>query len=115
MTDPASDLLAAYSTTRARMTNLAASLSAADLRRVVPACPAWTVFDLLAHVVSMPAAIGQGMRPPGSITDWLQSLVEARRDESVGQLTEEWLTLDDAIAAILAGPGGPRRGFAANR
>jgi hypothetical protein len=106
VTDPTDELLAAYGATRARMTALALSLSADDLRRVVPACPSWTVFDLMAHVVSMPAAIGRGERPPGGITEWLQGLVEARRDQQVGELTDEWLSLDDSIAAILQGPGG---------
>lgn len=107
MNDPAHDeLFAAYSSTRARMAELAASLSPGDLRRTVPACPLWTVFDLIAHVVSMPAAIGNGESPPGTVTDWLQGLVDARRNQSVDELTEEWLTLDGAISAILHGPGG---------
>jgi hypothetical protein len=106
LSDPANELFAAYGTTRARMTRLAESLSPRDLHRVVPACPLWTVFDLIAHVVSMPAAIAIGDSPPGSVGEWLQSLVEARRDQNVGELTEEWLSLDGAISAILKGPGG---------
>lgn len=106
VSDPADRLFAAYSSTRARMADLAVSLSPGDLGRAVPACPLWTVFDLIAHVVSMPAAIGNGESPPGPVTDWLQGLVEARRDQSVGELTEEWLSLDGSIAAILNGPGG---------
>jgi len=103
---PADELFATYRTTRARMTRLAADLSPLDLRRIVPACPQWTVFDLIAHVVSMPAAIALGASPRGSITAWLQDLVEDRRDQSVGELTEEWLSLDDDIAVIVKGPGG---------
>jgi len=106
VTDPADQLFAAYSTTRARMTLIAESLSPADLCLTVPACPLWTVFDLIAHVVSMPAAIGNGESPPGTLTDWLQILVEARRGQSVGDLTQEWLSLDGSISAILNGPGG---------
>jgi hypothetical protein len=106
VSDPTDQLFAAYSSTRARMAELAASLSPRDLGRVVPACPLWTIFDLIAHVVSMPAAIAIGASPPGSITDWLQNLIEDRRDQSAGELTEEWLSLDGAIAVILKGPGG---------
>ncbi len=106
MSDPADELFAAYRTTRGRMAVLAEGLDPGDLGRTVPACPLWTVFDLLAHVVSMPAAIGQGESPPGPVSAWLQGLVEARRDQSVGELTEEWLSLDSAISAILNGPGG---------
>jgi uncharacterized protein (TIGR03083 family) len=106
MSDSFDELFAAYRATRARMTSVAESLSPTDLRRTVPACPSWTVFDLMAHVVSMPAAIGRGERPPGTVTEWLQSLVEARRDQNVEELTEEWLSLDGAIATVLNGPGG---------
>ena len=106
MSDQTDQLFAAYCTTRARMTRIAESLDPSDLRRTVPACPSWTVFDLMAHVVSMPAAIGRGESPPGTVTEWLQSLVEARRDQDIADLTEEWLSLDGAIAAILNGPGG---------
>jgi hypothetical protein len=100
------ELFAAYSATRARMTLIAENLAPGDLRRTVPACPLWTVFDLMAHAVSMPAAIGKGESPPGPVSDWLQGLVEARRNQSVGALTAEWLSLDGAISAILNGPGG---------
>jgi hypothetical protein len=103
---PANKLFAAYCATRARMAQIAANIAARDLRRTVPACPSWTVFDLMAHVVSMPAAIARGESPPGTVTEWLQGLVEARRDQNVGELTEEWLSLDGAISAILNGPGG---------
>jgi hypothetical protein len=107
VSDPTHDeLFAAYSATRARMTLIAEHLTSGDLRRTAPACPSWTVFDLMAHVVSMPAAIGRGESPPGPISDWLQSLVAARRNQSVGALTEEWLSLDGSISAILNGPGG---------
>jgi hypothetical protein len=104
--DQTDQLFAAYRATRARMTPIAESLNSSDLRRTVPACPSWTVFDLMAHVVSMPAAIGRGESPPGTVTAWLQSLVEARRDQNVGELIEEWLSLDGAVTAILGGPGG---------
>jgi hypothetical protein len=88
------------------MTLLAESLGRSDLHRAVPACPLWTVLDLIAHVVSMPAAIANGESPPGSVGEWLQSLVEARRGQNVDELTEEWRSLDGAISAILNGPGG---------
>jgi hypothetical protein len=54
----------------------------------------------------MPAAIAIGAFPSGSITDWLQGLVEDRRNQSVGELIEEWLALDTALPALLQGPSG---------
>ncbi len=83
-TSHADELFATYRTTRARMTRLAADLSPLDLCQIVPACPLWTVFDLIAHVVSMPAAIALGASPRGSITERLQDLVEDRRSRASG-------------------------------
>jgi len=106
LSDPSNELFDAYSTTRGRITVLAESLKSSDLLRKVPACPSWTVFDLIAHVVSMPAAIGKGESPSGPVTEWLQGLVEARRNQSVGVLTDEWLSLDGANTASMRGPRG---------
>lgn len=105
MSDLSNQLFAAYSTTRSRMILLAENLRPSDLGTVVPACPLWTARDLIAHVVSMPAAIAKGDLPSGATDQWLQSLVEARRDQKLGELTGEWLSLDSAIRSILHGQG----------
>ena len=100
---PEHDLFSAYDATRARMVGLLANLNPDDLRRTVPACPLWTVFDLIAHVVAMPAAIAKGDLPSGSLAE---RLVEDRQDQSVRGLTEEWLSLDAVLPALLQGPSG---------
>lgn len=99
-----SDLFDAYARTRDRMIAVARAHPTATDRRV-PACPEWTVHDLLAHVVALPAAIGSGDLPGEDLDGWLQGLVDARAAQGVDELFAEWLTLDDAVRRILDGGG----------
>ena len=95
-----------YARTRARVVELIAAASSADMMRGVPACPEWTVRELTAHLVSMPAALGSGRLPDGEIPAWLDSLVAEREHQSVTDLLEEWLALDRALETLLTGPAG---------
>lgn len=99
-----SDVVDAYARTRTRMIAVVQAHPEAVDRRV-PACPEWTVHDLVAHVVALPAAIGRGDLPGDDLAGWLAGLVEARADQGVDDLCVEWEGLDDAIAGVLA--GGP--------
>jgi hypothetical protein len=94
----------AYQRTRQRM--IALSNGVRDLKRVVPACPSWSIIELMAHVVSIPAAVGTGDLPGDDLDGWLQGLVESRQNRDLDELMAEWLTLDTTIAAMLDGPGG---------
>ena len=96
------DLLDAYRAVRTRMAAIAVDLSADELTTTVPACPAWTVHDLLAHNVALPAAIGAGDLPDGDLQGWLDGLVVARRGQPIGELMEEWPTLDDVVGGVLS-------------
>lgn len=100
-----SELFHAYFRTRARMIDVARDADPSGLDMIVPACPDWTVADLIAHCVSMPAAIGAGDLPTGPIDDWLRGLVEERRGVPTATTIDEWLSVDAPIAAMLDGPG----------
>lgn len=102
----AESLFPAYARTRGRVIGLLAAAPDDELQRVVPACPAWTVHDLLAHVVSMPAAISSGRRPTGPIGEWLTELVAERAEQPAEVLAQEWQALDDELDALLSGPSG---------
>lgn len=52
MTEP--DLAWLYRDTRERLSGLIADLDAAALAATVPACPAWAVRDVLAHLTAIP-------------------------------------------------------------
>ncbi|HEX4017742.1 MAG TPA: maleylpyruvate isomerase N-terminal domain-containing protein [Frankiaceae bacterium] len=100
----AESLFAAYARTRERVVALIAATPEDELNRVVPACPAWTVHDLLAHVVSIPAALSTGRRPTGDIGEWLLELVDERSTQPAKELSQEWQGLDKELDAMLSGP-----------
>lgn len=102
----AESLFPAYARTRERVIDLLAAVPDDELGRVVPACPAWTVHDLLAHVVSIPAALSAGRLPTGEIGDWLAELVAERTEQPAGALADEWQALDKELDALLTGPSG---------
>jgi hypothetical protein len=99
------DLFAPYQRTRARVSTLFLDASPDDLARTVPACPDWTVHDLAAHLVGVPATLAAGNFPSGDVNAWLQSIVDDRRDVGVDDLMQEWTTLDAAIEPMLQGMG----------
>lgn len=101
MTDHAT----AYRNVRLRMTDLVRAAGPDDLARVVPACPDWTVHDLLAHAVGIPEAIVGGNFPTGDLQEWLDGLVDERRSVRAPELCERWAALDDALGPILEGAG----------
>ena len=99
------DLAAIYLAVRDRMCAAIAAMPVADAETIVPACPDWTVHDLLAHQTSMPAALIAGDLPTGVINEWIQGLVDARRDTSIDDLLAEWRSDDAALGGLVANVG----------
>ncbi len=84
-----------YRAVRARMSSL---LRDAEGGLPVPACPAWTVRQLLAHVVGGAADVVAG-RLEGVATDpWTEAQVQARADRTIEDLLTEW---DDVAPRLL--------------
>ncbi len=96
------DLLDAYRAVRDRMCAIALDLDAGGLATPVPSCPEWTVHDLLAHNVAIPAAIAVGDLPAGDQQAWLDGLLAARRGQPVAELAAEWAGLDEVIGGVLS-------------
>ncbi len=84
------DFAREYATTRGRITELVAGLSDDDAAVVVPACPAWTVKDLLAHLVGVPADLVARRNPGGDTQAWVDAQVAERRPRPVENLLAEW-------------------------
>jgi uncharacterized protein (TIGR03083 family) len=106
VTPVAEPLVTAYARTRDRIIAVLETSSDDDLARVVPACPDWTVHQLLAHCVSLPAALSTGRRPTGPISEWLSELVADRADLSASAMHDEWRSLDTELDALLSGSSG---------
>ena len=100
------ELSAGYHATRQRIAELVRPLDEKALATTVPACPDWSVHDLLAHVVGIPEALSQGDMPGADIQGWLDGLVEARRERPVDELLERWETCAPTASAIVDASGG---------
>ena len=99
------DLFGPYQRTRARVCALLLDATPGALARTVPACPAWTVKDLAAHLAGVPATLAAGDFPSGDVNEWLQGIVDARRGVEVGALVAEWNAQDATIEPMLQGAG----------
>lgn len=113
--------LPAYTETRDRLVELVRSLDDAQLATVVPACPAWTVKDLFAHVVHVAESYSTGRLPPVPSgpedaaeafsdeerdrlrNEWTQAGVDARKERSVDELVAEWDEHADVLGGMLTG------------
>jgi uncharacterized protein (TIGR03083 family) len=100
------ELSAAYHATRKRITAMAEDLDEASTARKVPACPDWTVHDLLAHVSGIPDALTSGDGPSGDLQGWLDGLVDARREVPVAELLRRWAACADATSDLVDGGAG---------
>lgn len=78
----------AYEDGRRRATALMADLDEAQLATRVPACPAWTVRDLLAHLVgvAVDTAVGEGFFAGASQAWQRPDLAEARERWTAGHV-----------------------------
>lgn len=75
----------------------------------VPACPEWTVKELLAHVTGVIADILDG-RLEGVATDpWTEAQVSARRATPLPDILGEWAEKAPAIEPMIDDLGAPGR------
>jgi len=99
---PAPDYADEYAAARAGVRALLADCDPAAAATVVPACPAWTVHDLCAHLVGVPAAlVARDNPPPGDNQDWVDGQVAARADRSVAELLDEWDEVGPPFEALM--------------
>jgi uncharacterized protein (TIGR03083 family) len=84
------DTTTAYRETRLRMTDLIRGLSEVDAERLVPACPAWTVRELVGHTIGVTADILADNLAAAGSDPWTEAQVASRRDRSLAELADEW-------------------------
>jgi uncharacterized protein (TIGR03083 family) len=118
------DLAGAYADGRRRFQELLAGLDEAALATHVPACPAWTVQDVIAHVTGVAAETVGGTYFSGAAdawTDiqlaaardaWTARQVQSRRGQPVEALLANWISSAAILEPMLAGtvpppPGSP--------
>ena len=95
----------AYRGVRERITELVRDLDEGALGQAVPACPEWTIKDVVSHVTGVVDDALAG-RLEGVATDpWTAAQVEARRGLPVGEILAEWAEKAPAFEGILDGIG----------
>ena len=99
-------LSAGYHQTRRRVSELVSELDEADLKRPVPACPAWDVHDLLAHMSGIPDELTNGRYPADDKDEWLDAIVASRRDVFIDELLARWAATEGKIDALIDGGAG---------
>jgi len=93
-----------YLDSHRRVIDLVSRLTAVELGRITPACPLWSVRDVLAHLAGSSAAFADGpnegspLRPASP--EWTQAQVEPRRGLQVPELVAEWQLHAPEIAGI---------------
>lgn len=92
---------ALYLAAQHRVASIVRSLTPDEVARPVPACPEWSVKDLLAHLSGAAHDFLNGNLADAPGASWTQAQVEARRDAAVGELLDEWKTSAAAFSCAL--------------
>ncbi len=116
------DLAGAYADARRRFQQLLADLDEGGLAVHVPACPAWTIRDVLAHVTGVAEDAVRGTYFPDAADawndarlaaardDWTAGHVRSRQDYPLAALIAEWNRWAATLEPALAGRVPPRSG-----
>ena len=89
----------AYERGRARIVDLVADLDPAAAATKVPACPNWSVHDVVAHLTGICADVLAGNLAGIATDEWTQAQVTARRSKTIAELVEEWDDVGPRFAA----------------
>src|SRR3954466_15318376 len=95
---------ALYEQTRQRVVNLVREATFADSFAAVapvPACPAWRVRDVIAHLNGLATDIAAGNLDGAATDAWTAAQVDARRDLSVEDLLAESDDVGPQLASFL--------------
>ncbi len=88
------DAIAEWGAARDRVAGLVRN---ADGERAVPACPDWSVRQLLAHMVGLGVDVVAGDEPDDHNATWTQRQVDTRADASIADLLAEWAAVADPL------------------
>ncbi|MCO7219295.1 maleylpyruvate isomerase family mycothiol-dependent enzyme [Klenkia sp. PcliD-1-E] len=90
---------------QARVVELVEGIPTADAARPVPACPAWSVRDLLAHVVGVSTDVLADREDDDHNPAWTQRHVDTRAGRDVPLLVAEWRANTAPLRAWMAEHG----------
>ena len=97
----------AYHRSTAEFVEVVRGLTADQLTATVPACPAWTVHDLLAHLAGSSADQVNGNLDGVTTPQWSARQVDDRRTTTTDGLVAEWESHASTVAALCDPVAGP--------
>jgi uncharacterized protein (TIGR03083 family) len=98
--EPVRELGTVYEGGRHRIMELVADLDDRAAATPVPACPEWSVHDVVAHLAGVCADILAG-NVAGAATDpWTAAQVDVRRQRSLAEILAEWDDVGPQVAAF---------------
>ena len=100
-----------YREGRARVTELVRDLDGDALATPVPACPSWTVRDLLCHLVGLPTDVNAGNIDGAGTDPWTAAQLASRTSCDRDTLLAEWEREAPAFEAIIPMIDPPRPVF----
>lgn len=100
---PEADLGHLYRDTRERLSGLVLGLEGSELAASVPACPGWSVSDVMCHLVAVVEDVmaGRLTRPPTEQETAAQ--VARHQGTSMADLVQTWAELAPPFEALVAG------------
>jgi uncharacterized protein (TIGR03083 family) len=101
------DPIEEWSTAQQRVIDLVEDLPPERAELRVPACPDWTVRDLLSHMVGLGADVVAGDEPDDHNEGWTGRQVARRRGRDVAALVAEWREVAEPLRAAMR-ENGPR-------
>ena len=99
------DAIQEWAQSQQRVIELVEDLDPGVADGVVPACPDWTVRQLLSHMIGLDADVIAGDEPDDHNASWTQKQVDARADRDVAALVEEWRGLTGPLQDWMASNG----------
>lgn len=101
-----------YAEARTRILTLVAGLDAEAAATPVPACPGWSVHDVVAHLTGIADDVLAGRMAGLGSPEWTAAQVDARKNRPLEQVCQEWRSLTEAFDRLLADQ--PALGLAAS-
>jgi uncharacterized protein (TIGR03083 family) len=88
------DEIRAYDASRKRITELVLAASPEQRDLGVPCCPAWTVGDLIGHLVGLVEDREAGRMPTGPFDAWTAEQVARHRGDALDEVLDQWGTME---------------------
>jgi uncharacterized protein (TIGR03083 family) len=89
-----------YEQVRERIVELVTGLDDRAAATTVPACPAWSIHDVIAHLAGVCADVMAGNVAGAASDAWTAAQVEARSGRSIAEIVAEWDDVGPQVAAF---------------